>query len=81
MHWFTGNIGYHHVHHLSARVPFYRLPEAMSAIPELQNPPTTSLHPREIRRCLALKLWDPRRNRLIGFSEATVPVPSFAEAH
>jgi omega-6 fatty acid desaturase (delta-12 desaturase) len=30
--WFTGNIGYHHVHHLNARIPFYRLPEAMSAL-------------------------------------------------
>jgi hypothetical protein len=31
MHWFTGNIGYHHVHHLNHRIPFYRLPEAMAA--------------------------------------------------
>ncbi len=29
MAWFTGNIGYHHIHHLDPRVPFYRLPEAM----------------------------------------------------
>src|SRR6266700_997616 len=35
MAWFTANIGYHHIHHLNARIPFYRLPEAVAAIPEL----------------------------------------------
>ena len=34
MSWFTGNIGYHHVHHLNALIPFYRLPEAMAASSE-----------------------------------------------
>ena len=43
MRWFTGNIGYHHVHHLNARIPFYRLPEAMNALVELQSPRTTTL--------------------------------------
>ena len=67
MHWFTGNIGYHHVHHLNARIPFYKLPLAMARIRELQSPGTISLSPRDIRRCLKLKLWDPRRNRLVSF--------------
>lgn len=61
MHWFTANIGYHHVHHLNARIPFYRLPEAMKAIPELQKPKTTSLSPMEVLRCLRLKVWDESR--------------------
>ena len=69
MHWFTGNIGYHHVHHLNPSVPFYRLPEAMAALPELQDPPRTSLAPREIVRCLRLKLWDSERNELVGYPE------------
>jgi omega-6 fatty acid desaturase (delta-12 desaturase) len=69
MHWFTANIGYHHVHHLNAHIPFYRLPEAMAAIAELQSPGATSLHPREVYRCLQLKLWDPERNRLVSFRE------------
>ena len=43
--WFTANIGYHHVHHLNSRIPFYRLPEVIAAIPELQSPRTTSLRP------------------------------------
>lgn len=58
MHWFTGNIGFHHVHHLNHRIPFYRLPEAMDAIPELQNPGRTSWLPWDVLACLRLKLWD-----------------------
>lgn len=69
MHWFTGNIGYHHVHHLNARIPFYRLPEAFKAIPELQKAKTTSLMPREMWRCLRLKVWDPELGRMIGRRE------------
>src|SRR3984885_13409009 len=50
MGWFTANIGYHHVHHLNARIPFYRLPEVLRALPELRCPKTTSLHPMDIIR-------------------------------
>jgi omega-6 fatty acid desaturase (delta-12 desaturase) len=64
--WFTANIGYHHVHHLNSRIPFYRLPEVVAAIPELQAPKTTSLHPREIVRCLRLKVWDVGAQRMVG---------------
>jgi acyl-lipid omega-6 desaturase (Delta-12 desaturase) len=68
MHWFTGNIGYHHIHHLNARVPFYRLPEAMRALEELQAPGRTNLNPVTIFRCLRLKLWDAERRVLVGFN-------------
>lgn len=64
MHYFTANIGYHHLHHLNAKIPFYRLPEAFSLIPEVQHPKTTSLHPREILRCLRLKVWDSDLQRM-----------------
>ncbi len=70
MHWFTGNIGYHHVHHLNARIPFYRLPEAMKAIEELQSPGTTSLWPTDIVRCFRMNLWDPAKDRLVSYAEA-----------
>lgn len=70
MHWFTGNIGYHHVHHLNHRIPFYRLPEAMAALPELQSPHRTTLSPASIRECLALKVWDPSQGRMVGYDEA-----------
>jgi omega-6 fatty acid desaturase (delta-12 desaturase) len=70
MRWLTGNIGFHHVHHLNPRIPFYRLPEAMAAIPELQHPVVTTLRPRDIRRCFHLNLWDPASDRMVGYREA-----------
>jgi omega-6 fatty acid desaturase (delta-12 desaturase) len=65
MAWFTANIGYHHIHHLNARIPFYRLPEALKQMPELQTPKTTSLNPLEIIRCLRLKVWDVEMQKLV----------------
>jgi acyl-lipid omega-6 desaturase (Delta-12 desaturase) len=72
MQWFTGNIGYHHVHHLNSRIPFYRLPEVMEKMPELHNVKTTSWNPLEMIRCFRLKLWDPDRGRMITLSELKV---------
>ncbi len=69
MNWFTGNIGYHHVHHLNSRIPFYRLKEAMNSMPELENVPTTSWSPVEIIRCLRLKLWDAEQGKMITLSQ------------
>lgn len=71
MNYFTGNIGYHHIHHLNHRIPFYRLPEAFAAIPELQNPRgVTSLKPSDIAACFRLKLWDAKLGRLVPFPDA-----------
>jgi omega-6 fatty acid desaturase (delta-12 desaturase) len=70
MRWFTGNIGFHHIHHLNVRIPFYRLPEAMKAIPELQSPATTSLSLRDIRACFRCCLWDPELQRMVSYREA-----------
>lgn len=70
MQWFTGNIGYHHIHHLNVHIPFYRLPEAMAAIPALQSPVTTSLAPREIIDCFRSSLWDEDRQRMVSYGEA-----------
>jgi omega-6 fatty acid desaturase (delta-12 desaturase) len=63
--WFTGNIGYHHIHHLNAHIPFYRLPEIFQAIPELSHPKRTSLRFSEIVRCLRLKVWDVELQRMV----------------
>ncbi len=68
MAWFTGNIGYHHVHHLNAKIPFYRLPEVMAAIPELQSPKTTTFRPSDVVRCLRLKVWDVANQRMVPTS-------------
>lgn len=67
--WVTANIGYHHVHHLNSRIPFYRLPEAMAKVPELQTPKVTTLKPWDIAACLRLKLWDPELNKLVPLTK------------
>lgn len=69
MNWFTGNIGYHHVHHVNHRIPFYRLKEAMHGLPELQQPKTTTLSPKDILACLKLKLWDPEKGQMISYPD------------
>jgi len=70
MRWFTGNIGYHHIHHLNVRIPFYRLPEAMEAIPELQSPVTTTLSPRDILACFRCCLWDEEQQHMVSYRDA-----------
>lgn len=72
MQWFTANIGYHHVHHVNSRIPFYRLREAFKAIPELHNAPTTSLNPMEMLRCFNLKLWDAEREKMVTLKQAKI---------
>jgi omega-6 fatty acid desaturase (delta-12 desaturase) len=67
MRWLTGNIGYHHVHHLNPGIPFYRLPEAMDGIPELQTPRKTSLKPSDIAACFRQKLWDQEKQEMVGY--------------
>jgi acyl-lipid omega-6 desaturase (Delta-12 desaturase) len=65
--WLTANIGLHHLHHLSSRIPFYRLPKALADCPELAG--TTRLTLRSIK-CAGLALWDEQSNRLVSFAEA-----------
>ena len=66
--WFTGSIGFHHIHHLSPRIPNYLLRECHESTPELQNVPTLGL--REGFATMWLKLWDEDRERLVSFREA-----------
>ncbi len=65
--WITGNIGIHHVHHLNARIPNYKLQECMDAVPEFQEP--TVLRVRDAARLSRLVLWDEERLQLISFRE------------
>jgi len=65
LHWFTGNIGYHHIHHLAAKVPNYRLRECYESSPLLQKAPRLTV--RESFRCARLKLWDEEQRRLVRF--------------
>jgi acyl-lipid omega-6 desaturase (Delta-12 desaturase) len=66
--FFTGNIGLHHVHHLSAKVPNYNLQRAHDQNPIFHGVPTLSLW--DGLRAVRLKLWDERRGRLVTFAEA-----------
>ena len=66
--WFTANIGMHHVHHLSSRIPYYRLPRVLRDHPELRNISRLSL--LESFRCVRFVLWDENRRRLVSFREA-----------
>lgn len=68
--WVTGSIGYHHVHHLNSGIPFYRLREAMDAIPELQQPVVTRLRLRDILGCFRANLWDPEKGCLVRYEDA-----------
>ena len=65
--WFTANIGVHHVHHLSSRIPFYRLPRVLRDHPELRGVGRLTLW-RSLA-CVRLVLWDEGRRRLISFRE------------
>ncbi len=63
--WFSGSIGYHHVHHLGSRIPNYRLQECYRAIPALQAKPPLTLW--QSLSSIRLKVWDEERQRLVGF--------------
>jgi omega-6 fatty acid desaturase (delta-12 desaturase) len=63
--WFTANIGLHHVHHLSSRIPFYRLPDVLRHWPELKQVPPLTL--RDSLRCVNLALWDEEAKKLVPF--------------
>jgi omega-6 fatty acid desaturase (delta-12 desaturase) len=66
--WFTGNIGFHHVHHVNPRVPNYRLEECHNANVGLQVAPRLSL--RTALRALRYTLWDDDHGGLVSFREA-----------
>ena len=63
--WFTGNIGFHHVHHLSARVPNYRLQECHEAHAALSGVTALTLWQALLAPCYAL--WDEERGRMVRF--------------
>lgn len=65
LHWFTGNIGYHHLHHLATRIPNYRLRECYESHPKLQQAPKLTL--RSSLASIRMKLWDEDLGRMVGF--------------
>jgi len=67
LHWLTGNIGYHHIHHLNPKIPFYNLPKAMQEVKEFQQPTFVGLTVKEILHSLRLKMWSPSKNSWVDF--------------
>jgi omega-6 fatty acid desaturase (delta-12 desaturase) len=65
--FFTGNIGLHHVHHLSARVPNYKLQAAHDGLPLFGNVPTLSLW--DALKAARLKVWCADQGRQLRWSE------------
>lgn len=65
--WFTGNIGFHHVHHLSPRIPNYLLEKAHNENPIFQNVHTLTI--LTSIKSIFLNLWDEQQQRLISFRE------------
>jgi len=65
--WLTASIGIHHVHHLSSRIPNYRLKECLAANPELQQ--ATRITLRDAARLFRLTLWDEDAEQMIGFRD------------
>jgi omega-6 fatty acid desaturase (delta-12 desaturase) len=69
--WITGNIGVHHVHHLSSRIPYYRLPEVLRDHPQLAEIGRITLW--QSFGCVRLVLWDEARQKLVSFRDAAIP--------
>lgn len=62
--WFTGNIGFHHIHHLSPKIPNYKLEECHNENPAFQIEPLTF---RQSLSSLFFRLWDEKEKMLVGW--------------
>jgi omega-6 fatty acid desaturase (delta-12 desaturase) len=63
--WFSGNIGFHHIHHLSSRIPNYYLEKCHRANPLFQQvKPITFI---SSFKSMAFRLWDEKRKKLVGY--------------
>ncbi|MFT4633537.1 MAG: omega-6 fatty acid desaturase (delta-12 desaturase) [Candidatus Pseudothioglobus sp.] len=66
LHWVSGNIGYHHIHHLNPKVPNYNLPDCYAQQPALQDARKLGL--MESLSTAWLALWDEKAGRLVSFT-------------
>lgn len=65
--WFSGNIGFHHIHHISGVIPNYRLQECHETAPDI--PEIREIRLWQSLKCLRLTLWDEDLRKLVGFSQ------------
>jgi omega-6 fatty acid desaturase (delta-12 desaturase) len=70
--WFSGNIGLHHIHHLCAKIPNYRLQECMDALPELSTINRMTL--RDSLKCVFWALWDENKRKMVTFRDLQAAV-------
>jgi len=79
--WFTANIGIHHIHHLSSRIPCYRLPDVLRDHPQLAGVGRMTL--LKSLRSVPLVLWDEERLQLVSFADvrarSTPDLPATAD--
>ncbi|TFG91226.1 MAG: fatty acid desaturase, partial [Syntrophobacterales bacterium] len=64
--WFSGSIGYHHVHPLSPQIPNYHLKKCYDAVPALQAKAPLTIATSLV--CVRLKMWDEERQEMVAFS-------------
>ena len=72
--WMTGNIGVHHVHHVSSKIPFYRLQTVLKHHPNLKD--VGRIRFFESIRLAGLSLWDEANQKLVSFSHARKMQPA-----
>lgn len=72
--WLTGNIGIHHVHHISSQIPFHVLPRVVKDYPELKEIGRLTLW--DSIRCIPLTLWDEQSKKLVSFRQARLAAAS-----
>ncbi len=76
--WFSGSIGFHHIHHLAPRIPNYYLEKCFNENPALQNAETLTL--RTSLNSLSLRLYDEKSRRLVSFKDIRRSAVSFQPA-
>lgn len=67
LHWFTANIGLHHVHHLCSRIPNYRLRDCVAEVPELRRVRRLTIFAS--LKCVWLVLWDEESQKMVSFRD------------
>jgi omega-6 fatty acid desaturase (delta-12 desaturase) len=77
LHWFTGNIGFHHIHHMCSMIPNYRLQECCEASKEFTE--TGRIGLIESAKCIRLALWDEDQGKMIAFRDLKAVAPQAPE--
>ena len=69
LHWLTGYIGFHHIHHVCSKIPNYRLRDCFNQNPEFRD--VRRLTFLDSLKCSRLSLWDEERHLLVSFRNAS----------